>query len=226
MTVAPFSVLATSFFSTHHASAADLLAGTERAPVSPTYPLLVARARRFTSLVTQLHMEVCGALADKISEPPASVFGTCHGEIQTAETMIAGIRDGKVSSARFALSVHNSASGLYSVATGNTAPSTTVTGKNAVAAAWLEAVLTVHETGRSVLLSIADEPVPALFQCPTHPFGLAAAFLLGPGRGATLSTVPGDAAIDPAQALARAAAGQGGPLGAIQPGALLELSLS
>src|SRR4029078_4285607 len=84
------------------------------------------------------------------------------------------------SSARFALSVHNTAAGLYSVATGNTAASTTIPGANAFAPAWLAAVLTVHETSRPVLLSIADEPVPALFQGPTQPFGIAAAFLLGP----------------------------------------------
>jgi hypothetical protein len=136
-------VLAASFFSTHHGSAADVLAGRERSVTAPTYPLLVGRSRRFTSLATQMHIEVCGAIAVDGAAPPSTVFATCHGEIQTAETLIADFRaTAMVSSARFALSVHNTPSGLYSVATGSMAPSNTITGSNAIAAGWLEAALT------------------------------------------------------------------------------------
>jgi hypothetical protein len=184
--VGSIQVVATSFFSTHHASAADALAGRERAITAPAYPLLVGRARRFTSLATQMHMEVLGALP---SDPVAAVFATVHGEIQTAEKLIADFP--LVSGARFALSVHNSPSGVYSVATGSTSPTTTVTGSNAVAAGWLEAALTAHD--RPVLLSIADEPVPAVFEGPTQPVGVAAGFLLGAtGRRAELVMVNGE----------------------------------
>src|SRR5205814_2939140 len=85
-----------------------------------------------------------------------------------------------VSSAHFAQSVHNTPSGFYSVATGNTAPSTTITGSNAIAAGWLEAALIAHEAARPVLLSIADEPVPSLFGGPSEHSGVAAAFVVGP----------------------------------------------
>jgi len=229
-----FSVLDVSFFSTHYASAADLLAGNEREPTQPAYALLVGRARRFTSLLTQLHIEVCGALAPEGKEDQLAVFATSHGEIQTAEAMIKGIRQRTVSGARFALSVHNTASGLHSVATGNHAPTTTVTGKNAVAAGWLEAALTALANERTVLLSIADEPVPDLFQADAAKFGVAAAFLLGPrnagGRAAELAIAPGaDADIEPAPVLARAIDSWTGTshdaidLGPIQPGKRLSL---
>jgi hypothetical protein len=148
----------------------------------PAYKLLVGRARRFTSLATQLHMEVLGALpADPLAP---SVFATCHGEIQTAETLINDFRaNNLVSGARFALSVHNSPSGVYSVATGGNAPTTTITGTNAVAAGWLEAALIALDSQRDTLLSIADEPVSPLFCGPTETLGVAYGF--------TLSTISG-----------------------------------
>ena len=193
-TIGSVRILGAAFFSTHHASAQDLLAGRERAFTPPSYGLLVGRARRFTSLLTQMHIEVCGALQSIAAEPPIAVFATCHGEIQTAEKLLAEFREGAmVSSARFALSVHNTASGLYSVAIGSNAPTTTVTGANAIAAGWLEASLTALEAQQPVLLSIADEPVPSALQGPSE-VGAAAAFLLGvapgAGRAAQLVVAP------------------------------------
>lgn len=238
--VGALHVVGAAFFSTRHASAQDVLAGRERASTAPACGLLVGRARRFTSLVTQMHIEVCGALQAEADDPPVAVFATCHGEIQTAERLIADFREtSMVSSARFALSVHNTPSGVYSVATGSNAPSTTVTGTNAIAAGWLEASLTALDTGRTVLLSIADEPVPAVFRGPAEPAGVAAAFLIraaaGAGRRVELAVTPpapgadGDAEINPLEVLARAAdawmrdAPSVVTLGGIQPGSALEL---
>ena len=232
MNVGSIHVVATSFFSTHHASAADALAGRARAVTAPAYPLLAGRARRFTSLVTQMHMEVLGALPVDPTAVPCSVFATVHGEIQTAEKLIADFHaNALVSGARFALSVHNSPSGVYSVATGSTSPTTTVTGSNALAAGWLEAALTAHD--RPVLLSIADEPVPEVFRGPRpngssarprpedaalrtaearptdgpdQTVGVAAGFLFGSsGRHAELVMVTGRVPVDTLRTLARIA---------------------
>lgn len=244
-TIGPLQVLRTTLFSTHHASADDALTGRERPFTAPGYALLIGRARRFTSLVTQMHIEVCGALKADITPETIAVFATCHGEIQTAENLVADFRQAQmVSSARFAMSVHNTASGVYSVAMGSTAPSTTVTGANAIAAGWLEAALTALEAARPVLLSIADEPVPAMFQGPSQPVGVAAAFLLGPaspaagaGRRAELAIALCDeprgepAEVDSVAVLGRAVAalGRSGAatirLGHIQPGRALDLHL-
>jgi hypothetical protein len=234
-TVGSLQVLGVAFFSTRHASAQDVLAGRERPFTAPACGLLVGRARRFTSLVTQMHIEVCGSLQAESADPVA-VFATCHGEIQTAERLITDFRESAmVSSARFALSVHNTASGVYSVATGNNAPTTTVTGVNAIAAGWLEASLTALDGERTVLLSIADEPVPPVFHGPAEPAGVAAAVLVragaGEGRTAELAVMPCDdeAEVSPLAVLARAADAwsRGEPsrvaLGQIQRGARLEL---
>jgi hypothetical protein len=238
--VGSVQILKAAFFSTCHASAQDVLAGRERPFTAPAYGLLVGRARRFTSLVTQMHIEVCGALQPEAQRAPA-VFATCHGEIQTCERLISDFRDtSMVSSARFALSVHNTAAGVYSVATGSTAPTTTITGTNAIAAGWLEASLTALDADHPVLLSIADEPVPAVFRGPTAPVGVAAAFLVGaapgsagPGPGCTaelaVAACVEDPEVDALQVLARAAdawarhAPATLALGWIQPGAMLEL---
>ncbi|HEX3761881.1 MAG TPA: beta-ketoacyl synthase chain length factor [Kofleriaceae bacterium] len=233
-----------AFFSTRHASAQDALAGRERPFTAPAYSLLVGRARRFTSLVTQMHVEVCGALQPE-AQHALAVFATCHGEIQTCERLISDFRDtSMVSSARFALSVHNTASGVYSVATGSTAPTTTITGANAVAAGWLEAALTALEAERPVLLSIADEPVPAVFRGPSDAVGVAAAFLVSPapadgtgagaGCAAELVVAPGTDSAEGnlLHVLARTADAWARQqpatiaLGRIQPGAALELRLS
>jgi hypothetical protein len=236
--IGPIEILGAAFFSTHHASAEDAVTGRERPFTAPGYALLAGRARRFTSLVTQMHIEVCGALGIDRAKPALAVFATCHGEIQTAAQLLGDVRESQmVSSARFALSVHNAASGVYSVAMGSTAATTTVTGGNAIAAGWLEAVLTVLDAERPVLLSIADEPVPSVFDGPSEPAGVAAAFLLGAvgsgGRAATLAmTASGGDTASTVQLLARAAhAAQRGDhaavgLGRWQPGAALELCLA
>ncbi len=238
MTSVAVNILGASFFSTHHASAADAVAGRVRPLTPPSFPLLVARARRFTSLVTQMHIEVCGALPVDAAAMPTTVFATREGEIQTADMLIADFRaNAMVSSARFALSVHNTPSGLYSVATASTAPSTTITGSNAVAAGWLEAALTALEAEGDVVLSVADEPVPAVFQGPTEQAGVAAAFLLasgaapGPGRRAQLVITPSvdDVEVHALGILARVVDAAIGSMpvtvriGRIQPGHALEL---
>jgi len=235
-TIGSLQIVGAAFFSTRHASAQDALAGRERAFTAPACGLLVGRAKRFTSLVTQMHIEVCGSLQPDPADSPVAVFATLHGEIQTAERLITDFRDSSmVSSARFALSVHNTPSGVYSVATGSNAPTTTVTGTNAIAAGWLEAALTALDGQRTVLLSIADEPVPPVFRGPSMPAGVAAAFLVraaaAGGRGVELAVAASadDAEINPVEVLARTAdAWARGDattvaLGQIQPGATLEL---
>lgn len=178
------AVMGCGFFSTHHASA-EAAARDERCePQKPKFGLLVARARRFTSLVTQMHVEVCGqALATAPSDTrPHTIFSSHHGEVQIAADLIFDLLTHKsVSSARFALSVHNAPSGLVSIATANTHGTTTIAaGENSFAAGLLETFLIARERRAPVLLSYADEPIPALFGGPPNAVGTAFALLLGP----------------------------------------------
>ena len=195
---------------------------------APAYKLLVGRARRFTSLATQMHMEVIGALPADPTAP--AVFATCHGEIQTAENLINDFRTNNlVSGARFALSVHTSPSGVYSVATGSNAPTTTITGTGAVAAAWLEAALIAIDATRA-LLSIADEPVAPVFCGPAETTGVAAAFTLSSTAGRSVdlveTTAPATDTVDTLSQLARVLAADSAAtvvLGTIREHTQLEL---
>ncbi|HEV7555326.1 MAG TPA: hypothetical protein VGO00_07735, partial [Kofleriaceae bacterium] len=76
--VGTIELAAATLYSTHHASAADVLARVERTVTLPAFPLLVGRARRFTSLATQLHAEVVGALPRDATSTARSVFATRH----------------------------------------------------------------------------------------------------------------------------------------------------
>jgi hypothetical protein len=229
MIVASFELAAATFYSTHH----DSERLVERAnPTPPAYALLVGRARRFTSLATQLHAEVFGALPKELTAGARAVVATCHGEIQTADALMTDFHaNALVSGARFALSVHNSPAGVISVATGNMRPTVTVTGAHAIAAGWLEAALTALDEDVPVVLTIADEPVPPSLVGPPERAGVAAGFVLRRGRGFELSLVDGDgdAPVDTVQTLARLVAGAEAAaiaLGSVQPGRVLQLQAS
>jgi hypothetical protein len=125
---------------------------------------------------------------------------------------------------------------VISVATGNVASTSTITGASAFAAGWLEAVLTTIDDGeRPVVLSIADEPIGPRFGEPFES-GIAAAFLLRPaasGRRADLAIVPGaGVAPDTLRTLASLVAAVDRDdavtieLGSVQPGTVLELRVS
>lgn len=187
------SVLGYGFFSTQHASSEAAVRDERSAVRKPNFSLLVARARRFTSLVTQMHVEVCGQALE--AAPPGAVphtiFASHHGELQIAADLISDLLALKsVSSARFALSVHNAPSGLVSIATGNTRGTTTIAaGDDSFAAGLLEAFLIAKERRTLVLLSYADEPVPALFGGPITEVGTGFSLLLGHEGANALGTL-------------------------------------
>jgi hypothetical protein len=91
-----------------------------------------------------------------------TIFGSAYGEIQTAFDQMDMIeREGVPSPARFKNSVHNTASGHVSIATGNMRFSTSLAAGSATFAmclleafAWLD----VHRS--SIIVSVADEPLP------------------------------------------------------------------
>jgi hypothetical protein len=91
-----------------------------------------------------------------------TIFGSAYGEIRTAfDQMDMMEREGVPSPARFKNSVHNTASGHVSIATGNTRFSTSLAaGSEIFAMCLLEAFawLDVHRS--SIIVSVADEPLP------------------------------------------------------------------
>jgi hypothetical protein len=131
--------------------------------------LLSARQRRGLSECARL-MVAATAAALKDAEIAGIDFpivsGSSLGEIQTAEVLcemrLRG--DGRTSPARFRNSVHNTVTGLISIAAGSHAPCTSVAaGRATVAVAILEAQLQLWNGAPRVLVVVGDESVPQVF---------------------------------------------------------------
>ena len=160
--------------------------------------------RRATPLtrmaVDVLHQAVIHADRDLASIQ--TVWATAHGEhtpaIKLLEMMHRG--EGKLSPTHFHNSVHNTASGYASIAWGNVAPSTTLTGgSELVASALLEAWCLLESSGRDVALVLADEPLQPPFERADAHTPLAIALLLSqqPRRALAVLTELRRAAIAP-----------------------------
>ncbi len=116
-----------------------------------------------------------------------TIFGSAYGEIRTAFDQMDMIeREGVPSPARFKNSVHNTASGHVSIATGNMRFSTSLAaGPATFAMCLLEAFAWLDVHRGSVIVSVADEPLPdhlAASGC-YDPLGIA--FHLTAKHGAT-----------------------------------------
>jgi hypothetical protein len=91
-----------------------------------------------------------------------SVFASPHGEIHRTVELLGSLADGEpLSPNGFSLSVHNTASGLYAIASGNRAPSTAVAaGRDTLAMALVDAAGWLARGEERVLLVFGDEPLP------------------------------------------------------------------
>lgn len=121
------------------------------------------------------------------------VSGSSLGEIQTAEALceMRSRGDGRTSPARFRNSVHNTVTGLISIASASSAPCTAVAaGPATVAAAILEAQLQVLNGAPRVLVVVGDESVPPVLDPDLRYAPIAGALVLaqaaGQSRGPTL----------------------------------------
>jgi hypothetical protein len=120
------------------------------------------------------------------------VWATSHGEHATAIKILGMMRsgEGKLSPTHFHNSVHNAASGYASIATGNCAPSTTLTGgAELVASTFLEAICHLEAGAEDVVVVLADEPLLPPFDRSDGTAPLALAFCLSSrseGAGAVL----------------------------------------
>lgn len=172
----------------------------------PAAALLKGPLRRRATPLTRMAVEVLEQATTHADCDPASVptvWATAHGEhtpaIKLLEMMQRGA--GKLSPTLFHNSVHNTAGGYASIATGNVAPSTTVTGGGElVASALLEAWCLLERSGRDVALVLADEPLQPPFDRVDVRTPLAIALLLSrrPERALGVLTEFRRAAISPA----------------------------
>ena len=158
----------------------------------PACAILNPRIGRFTSLVTRISVEVatqaCATTGVGLREV-STVFGSAHGEIQIAFEILDMIEsEGVASPARFMNSVHNTASGHVSISTGNTAFSTALAaGTRTFAMCLLEAWAWLETRGGSIVVVVADEPLPE------HLAGMGRYDALGVAFHLTTEPVPAEA---------------------------------
>lgn len=149
----------------------------------PDLTLLDRSLRRGLSEVTRLFMHAAYRTlvdAEALDEKPRVVFGSAFGEIATAEAMLAQAFDeNSASPIRFRHSVHNTAEGLYSIASGNREPATAIAASwDTVGMALLEAMTQLACKPGHMLVILAEEPIPEALSDEHRHGPLAAGFYL------------------------------------------------
>ena len=151
---------------------------------APDVALLTGPLRRRSTGLTRMAVEVfqqaTTAAGCDVGTLP-SVWATSNGEHTTAIKILGMMRrgEGKLSPTHFHNSVHNTAGGYASIATGNCAPSTTLTGgAELVASSFLEAMCHLGVSTEDVVVILADEPLLPPFDRGGGTSPLALAFCL------------------------------------------------
>ena len=115
-----------------------------------------------------------------------TLFASPHGEVgRTVELLQQLAADEPLSPNAFSLSVHNTASGLHAIVTGNRAASTALAaGRDTLALAFIDAAGRLARDPQPLLLVYADEPLPPFYQRwqPQPARALALALLLAPAQ--------------------------------------------
>jgi hypothetical protein len=128
-----------------------------------------------------------------------TVFASPHGELNRTQSLLTSLaHDEPLSPAAFSVSVHNTASGLYSIASGDRSPSTAIAaGADTLPLAVVEAAGTLRQV-EQVMVVFADEPLPP----PYGPAGstppVALALLLGRPNADAVALALGDSTASPA----------------------------
>ena len=138
----------------------------DEAAREPRCALLSVRLAGRASLLTRMAAEVLEqAAAGAALAELATVFVTAYGESQTLGALLGQLcADGVYSPARFSASVHNTAAGLCSIATGSRGFSTTLAaGFDGVAMGLLEAMALLEQRGGEAVVVFADEAPPPPF---------------------------------------------------------------
>ena len=136
---------------------------------APAVGFFPAAHRRRLSRLGKMAVYVahqCGAPA---SQSHRLVFASRYGEQHRTARILDDITRGEpVSPTAFSLSVHNAVAGLYSMVSGNQAPTTSLSaGENTFAAGWIEAVGLLGSPGNdceAVTLVYYEEPLPPDYQ--------------------------------------------------------------
>lgn len=174
-------------------------------PSAPRAELLPPMMRRRTSLLTRMAAEVAAqALQDGGVDRTAAtlVYGSVYGEIRTTLDLLAAllVAGEPLSPTKFHNSVHNTAAGYVSIATGNRAGNAALSaGRSTLAMGLVECAALVAAGEGDVVLVIAEEPLPEPLAAGRRWDPFAAAFALSapvpgnmPARTCRLEHGPSD----------------------------------
>lgn len=124
-------------------------------------PMLRRRSRKLSRAM----LELAGRLTTQEQRSHiASVFAHRYGETETTFPLLCDLAEGKpISPMGFSLSVHNTASGLFSIAAANRHPTTSVSaGKNTFTTGFLTALTYVQSYGECLFL-VGDEKLSDIY---------------------------------------------------------------
>jgi hypothetical protein len=148
----------------------------------PKLPQVPAMQRRRLSKLTKIILDAIFQC-----EPPPqcrSIFASQHGEINRTISLLNDIVDkSALSPTAFSQSVHNTASGIFSIISQNRAASTSIAaGSETLSQAFIEAYALLVDDPAPVLLSYADDTVPNIYKPFTSEpeWPIAMAFLVAP----------------------------------------------
>jgi hypothetical protein len=134
------------------------------APLPPvTKSLLPANERRRTTALIQMSLHAAEEAVRNIGEPLATVFASSCGDLHIVDKIMQALTlpSRPVSPTHFHNSVHNASSGYWSILSGSTAASTSISAWNeSFSVGLVEAATQVLSAGSPVLLVAYDYPSP------------------------------------------------------------------
>lgn len=138
--------------------------GQDSLALAPKLPQVPAMQRRRYSKLTKMLLEVafqCDAPANC-----RTIFASRHGELnRTVDLLQDIVREQPISPIGFSQSVHNTASGIFSILTNNRSPSTSIAaGETTLEQALIEAYGQLSEDNSDLLLVFGDEPVADIYK--------------------------------------------------------------
>lgn len=165
-------------------------------PASPKLAQVPAMQRRRYSNLTKMQLEA--AFQCHAPTPCRSIFASRHGELhRTIDLLDNLVGQELLSPIAFSQSVHNTASGIYSILQGDQSPSTSIAaGEETLVQALIEAYAQLQQDPSPLMLVFADEPVPERYRQFTDeselPISMAFTLTQEMPQGATLTITYSD----------------------------------
>lgn len=168
--------------------------------VVPDVAFLPAMQRRRLSRLARMAFTVARPLAAEQAPMPL-IYASRHGETPRTFAMLSDLaREQQVSPTQFSLSVHNAIIGLWSILQNDTSEMTAIAAQgDGLEHAVLEAGMLISEGAPAVLVVIAEDQPPALYEpwVDDVSFPYALALLIKPGNSWQLSLEESDKPFHP-----------------------------